>query len=101
MERRYKLLARGYDLDKIAERVSKVMELEMSEIWAPGKERKRVAARSLLCYWSVRNVGISMAELSRQLNLSPSGVSLAVKRGEQIARERNYFLHSTAVKLQN
>ena len=92
MERRYELQARGYDLDKIAKRVSQVMGLELSEIWAPGKERKRVNARSVLCYWAVREVGISMAELSRQLNLSLSGVSLAVKRGEQIVSEGSYFL---------
>jgi putative transposase len=51
-----------------------------------------VKARSLLCYWAVRNLGISMAELSRQLKLSLSGVSLSVKRGEIIARENDYKL---------
>jgi len=93
MERRYELQAQGFDLDQISKRVAKVMRIEQSEISAPGKERRRVAARSLLCYWAVRDVGISMAELSRQLNLSRSGVSLAVKRGEKIARQGNYVLH--------
>ncbi|MFH1620352.1 MAG: transposase, partial [bacterium] len=92
MERRYRLQAGGYDLDKIANRVSQVMALELNEIWAPGKGRRRVNARSVLCYWAVREVGFSMAELSKQLNLSLSGVSLAVKRGEQIARENGYLL---------
>ena len=27
------------------------MQVEPATLWAPGKERKRVAARSLLCYW--------------------------------------------------
>jgi hypothetical protein len=33
---------------------------------AAGKQRRRVAARSLVCFWVVRDLEISMAELSRQ-----------------------------------
>jgi len=33
-----------------------------------------------------------MAELSRRLNLSLSGVSLSVKRGEKIVQEKGYKL---------
>ena len=92
MERKYMLGARGYDLDTIALKVADLMELETFEIWAPGKERRRVQARSLLCYWAVRELGISMAELSRGLKLSLSGISLSVKRGEKIARDNGYEL---------
>lgn len=92
MERKYALLTEGYDLERIAEKVSCLMGLKPSEPWLPGKDPKRVAARSLLCYWAVRELGISMAELSRRLRLSLSGVSLSVKRGENIAREKGYQL---------
>ena len=88
MEKRYRLQAKGYDLDKLAFRVSDLMQVEPAELWAPGKERKRVEARSLLCYWAVRDLGINMAELSRRLNLSLSGISLSVKRGERIVQEK-------------
>jgi len=57
-----------------------------------GKGRIRVEARSLLCYWAVRDIGINMAELSRRLKLSLSGVSLSVKRGERIIQEKGYKL---------
>ena len=67
------------------ERVCSVMNLEFSEIWKAGKARRRVAARSLLCFWAVRELGISMTELSRRLNFSLSGVSQSVTRGEKIA----------------
>jgi len=86
------LIAKGYDIDKIASKISDLMQLKPSEIWAPGKERKRVKARSLLCYWAVRDLGMSMAELSRRLNLSLSGVSFSVKRGEKIAQDNSYKL---------
>ena len=76
----------------IAERVCSVMNLEPSEIWKVGKFRRRVAARSLLCFWAVRELGISMTELSRRLNLSLTGVSQSVARGEKLAEIHGYRL---------
>jgi putative transposase len=92
VEKKYKLIAEGYDLDKIVSKVCDLMQLEPFNIWATGKERTRVEARSLLCYWAVRDLGINMAELARRLNLSLSGVSLSVKRGERIVQEKGYKL---------
>ena len=60
-----------------------MMELDVSEMWKSGKSPKRVAARSL--FWAVRALGPSLTELSRRLNLSLSGVSQSVIRGEKIA----------------
>ena len=92
LERRNLLIARGYNLEKIADHVSTVMEVDASEIWKSGKSRRRVAARSLLCYWAVRELGISMTEMCRRLNLSLSGVSQSVIRGERIADESGFEL---------
>ena len=61
------------------------------------KQRTRVEARSLLCYWAVRDLGITMAELARRLNLSLSWVSLSVKRGGRIAQEKGYKLTAPQV----
>jgi len=43
-------------------------------------------ARSLLCYWAVRKLGISAAELAKKLGLSQPSVGISVKRGEKIAQ---------------
>ncbi|CAB1058844.1 hypothetical protein D1BOALGB6SA_3602, partial [Olavius sp. associated proteobacterium Delta 1] len=64
--------AAGYDIDKVVEKVAAVLNIKPSEVWAPGKQRSRVQARSLLCYWAARELEISMAELSRKLKISPS-----------------------------
>jgi len=88
MERKHTLAAKGYNLDKVTERVSNLMNLEPAEIWAAGKERRKVAARSLLCSWAVRELGIRMAVLSRRLNLFISGMNRAVKRGEKIVKKK-------------
>ncbi|MFH1075994.1 MAG: hypothetical protein V1753_04020 [Pseudomonadota bacterium] len=46
----------------------------------------------LLCYWAVRELGISMAQIARQLNLLLSSVSKSVKRGEAIVQQKGYNL---------
>jgi putative transposase len=92
MERKNILKSKGYNLKMIADRVSTVMELEASEIWKAGKSRRRVAARSLMCFWAVRELGISMTELSRRLDLSLTGVSQSVDRGEKIAELNGFKL---------
>ena len=92
MEQRNLLISQGYDLKMISERVCSVMNLEPSEIWKIGKARRHVAARSLLCFWAVMELGISMTELSRRLNLSLSGVSQSVTRGENIAEINGFKL---------
>ncbi len=92
MERKYSLKSKGFDLERIAERVGSVMEIDVSEIWKSGKLKNRVAARSLFCFWAVREFGASMTEVSRRLNLSLSGVSQSVIRGEKIAETNGYEL---------
>ena len=92
MERKYRLISKGFNLEMIADQVSSAMEIDTSEIWKRGKLRRRVAARSLLCFWAVRELGISMAELSRRLKLSLSGVSQSVIRGEKIAEANDFKL---------
>ena len=82
----------GFNLEMIADQVSSVMEIDTSEIWKNGKLRRRVGARSLLCFWAVRELDISMAELSRRLKLSLSGVSQSIIYGEKIAEANGFKL---------
>jgi len=92
LEQKYSLQARGYDLAKVADRVCELLDVKRSDIWAPGKERYRVQARSLLCFWASRELRISQAELSQKFKLSPTTISLCVKRGEKMVRDKGYLL---------
>jgi putative transposase len=92
MERKYRLKSKGLDLEMIADRVGSVMEIDVSEIWKSGKLKGRVAARSLFSFWAVRELGVSMTEVSRRLKLSLSGVSQSVIRGEKIAEANGFEL---------
>jgi REP element-mobilizing transposase RayT len=84
-EERYRLQAQGYDLDKVAKRVSTLLGIKPAQVWAPGKHPLTVKARSLLCYWAVRELGITATEVSKRLGVSQPSVSISVKRGEKIA----------------
>ena len=85
--RKYRLKTRGFDFDKVAERVSLMFDLERDYITSRGRQRDRVRARDLLCYWCTAELGIPMADLSKRLDMTLAAVSCAVKRGEKIAKE--------------
>jgi putative transposase len=91
-ERHYELKRLGYDVDRIAKRVAEIYEMNPSEFLSKGKQQLKVRARSLFCFWAVKELGISLRELARQLEISPPAVGYCVERGEAIARENGYRL---------
>ncbi len=92
LERKYKVLTQGYDIEGIAKRVGQLMQMSVTQVLATGKNRQTVRARSLLCYWAVRECGMTMVSLSRKLGISSTAVSQSVARGEKIALENNFEL---------
>lgn len=91
-ERRYHLKSKGVDIDAIAQRVSQVLHLPLDQVWAKGKYRSVVAARSLLCYWAVRELGMSATSLAPLFDVSATSISQSVVRGEAMARDNGYEL---------
>ncbi len=62
---------------KFTIKVAKMMMMMMMEreaIRAPGKHGRTVLARSLLYYWAVREVSLSMTSMARKLNISVGAV---------------------------
>jgi REP element-mobilizing transposase RayT len=92
LERRYRIQIQGYDFDKIIDRVARTFELKPEEVLRNVKQRRRVKARSLLCYWAVNELEMTGAAVGRQLKMSKSAVSRAVLRGEKIAADRRLKL---------
>jgi len=95
MEKRYALRSGGIDLDRVACRVSQVLGVKPGEVWAEGKYRRIVEARSLLCYWAVRELGVSMSSLARRFGISVPAVSESVTRGRRIAETKGVLLVET------
>ena len=69
-----------------------ICEIDPDDIFSKGKQRQKVRARSLLCFWAVRELGITLTELAGHLEMSVPGVGYAVERGSAIARMNNYQL---------
>jgi REP element-mobilizing transposase RayT len=91
-ERQYQLRSQGFDLDKVALRVSTVLGINPEQVWAAGKHPLTVKARSLLSYWAIRELGMSATALAKILGVSQPTVSISVKRGEKIAKNEGLDL---------
>jgi putative transposase len=72
--------------------VADVFSIDPKEIFQPGKQPIKVKAKSLFCYWAVREWGFTMADLAAKLNISQPAVSISVRRGERTASENGYSL---------
>ena len=79
-------------MDRIAARVAEVLNMDQDEILSKGRQRKKVKARSLLCFWAARELGMSLTALAKILEMSIAGVGFAVERGELIAKKDNLNL---------
>ena len=88
--RRYRLRGLGYDFERVVERVSEILQLQKEYITGKGRQRDRVAARDLLCYWCAAELRMSIVDIARRLDLTPAAVSLAVQRGEKIVKQEGY-----------
>ncbi|MCD6186476.1 MAG: hypothetical protein J7K84_12000 [Deltaproteobacteria bacterium] len=66
--------------------------MEKDYITGRGRQRNRVRARDLLCYWCAIELMIPMADLSKRLDMTLAAVGYAVKRGEKIAKEAGCHL---------
>lgn len=93
-ETRYALKQKGYDLQKVARRVCQQTGVTQNQLFSGGKQAQTVKARSLLCYWACRKIGMKTVELAVVLKLSQPAVSQSVRRGEQLARANGWQLLS-------
>jgi hypothetical protein len=89
-EKKSQLKTQGWDIDKLAAYVAGILDMDISKVWSEGKYRSIVRARSLLCYWAVRELGVSMVSLAKRLKITPAAVTQSVARGERLAKENNY-----------
>jgi putative transposase len=86
------LEAQGYSFDWLVGRVARQLEVEPKDVLAPGKYAQSVKARSMLCYWGVRELSMTTVDLARRLNLAQPTVSQAVIRGQKIAEDQGLGL---------
>ena len=91
-ERKYQLKSEGVTLSRVTKRVSQVLGVDPDCIYSPGKYSRNVKARSLFCYWAVRELGLSATSMAHKLGLTQPAVSISVRRGQLIAQENGFQL---------
>ncbi len=89
IDRRYELRSRGYTIEKLEERVLEIYRIDREELYSKGRQKVRADARSVFCYWAVRELGVEGTQMAKRLHMSQPGVAYAVKKGEGIVRDTN------------
>ena len=92
MNRRYLLATKGIQLEDVISVVCTLLSMKLNEFIGPSKERRIVKGRALICFWAVRELGLSMTKVADKMKLAVSTVSAAVKRGQQVASEEGLVL---------
>jgi len=89
MDRRYDLRSQGYTIQKLEERVLEIYRIDREELYSKGRQKVRADARSVFCYWAVRELGVKGTQMAKRLHMSQPGVAYAVRKGEGIVRDKN------------
>ena len=89
LERKYRLKASGFDFSMVVKRVSELLGIGPDQVLVSGKGRQAVEARSLVCYWASSELGLSQIYLAQKSGISQPAVSLSIKRGEKLVKEKS------------
>ena len=92
LEYRFRLKAEGYDIERAAQRVAQVLDIPVEIVWEKSRRPIVARAKSLLCYWASKELGMRMTDIASRLSLGQPAVSLAARRGEKIVEENGYRL---------
>ena len=82
-EKRTHAIAKGIHIDALIDIVADSLEISSNIIKSNNKQQPGGRARAIICYLASERLGISGAQLARELQLSPSAVSKLISRGRQ------------------
>jgi putative transposase len=88
-EQRTLIRSRGIDPDTLLSNVARYFRIDAEDLKTASKLPDIVKARAVYCYGAVRKLYVSGASIARQLHISPSAVSKAVIRGQEIVRDKD------------
>jgi len=92
LEKRTWMRSRGVDRQSAAARIEEIFGLSLSELSQGSRLRSVVRARSVLCYWAVKELGMSGAQVAPWLGIGQPAVQRSVVRGGKIVLELNLVL---------
>jgi REP element-mobilizing transposase RayT len=85
-------LQQSVTFDELLKAAANHFGLKPGDLTLPGKQPLRVKGRSLLCFWAVRELGMTASEVGSKIGLTQSAVSRAVPRGESLSKEMQIAL---------
>ena len=86
MEAESQLRSAGITFEALLLKVARYFKVEPEEIKTGSKERGIVHARSVFCTLAVKRLGENGVSMARELRISPSAISKAIKRGQGILK---------------
>ncbi len=92
LENKYRMKAKGFDLESLIHRVAELTGLAGDEILDGVRDQKRIDARSILVHWATDQLGITQTKLAEKLNLTQSAISHAARRGRVLVKNNQYSL---------
>ncbi len=57
--------------------MKEIYDIDIGDIYSKGRQ-SQVEARSLLCYWAVRELGMSGTHMAKRSRVSQAGIGYAV-----------------------
>ncbi|MFZ7111444.1 MAG: hypothetical protein ACOWYE_07155 [Desulfatiglandales bacterium] len=91
-ERRCMLKSLGYDVSMVERKIIALFDIEKEDLYSGGRKKPISEARSVFCYWCVRELGESMTSMARLLGLTQPAVGYAVDRGERLVKREKIKL---------
>jgi chromosomal replication initiation ATPase DnaA len=85
-------VAEGTRFDDVIPVAADLISVDQESLIGPSKERAVVKARSLLCYWAVHELGMSMTDVANRMKIAVPTVSVAAKKGGRIVEEEGLLL---------
>ncbi len=70
-------------------KVIELCNIEKEDLSSGSRKKPISAARSLFCYWCVRELGESMTSMAKLLGLTQPAIGYAVDREERLAKKEN------------
>lgn len=92
MTEQSRLQRKGWDLEKLTQRVCEKYKLDPSEIMNKGRANKISIAKHLICHWGRSKLGLTATEIALRLNISTTAVAKATKKGRHYEMETGVHL---------
>jgi len=83
--------ANGVAVEKLAQIVAGLLEIDSAEVWKEGRKLASLQARYLMCHWA-KEIGLTATAVGKKLMLSSSGASRAAQRGAELAVKKDWSL---------